>query len=353
MTPSISVIVAIYNAEPFLGRCLDSLKNQTLKDMEFILVDDGSTDSSLTICRSYADTDPRFKVFHKQNEGISATRQFGLDKASGEYVIHLDADDFVGAKVYDAAFQVAKERKADIVFFDILRFEPDGIISLMDNPVKSWSHEDVLDAMIYKLFGSLCNRLVRRSLFEKYGVSFPERMQYLEDKLILIRLLSRSYNSGDRLTFGYAPHVYLYYDTTANTSSLTKVSSKNKFEYRMNYWRGVGKDLDTHVFGKTYYSLLVEYAFNVLWNHTLPEEEFRGLFKPFEKEIEAYVPRTIRKSFVLNTLKNGSSWVDRHKWMAYPLLILERIRIFIIHFKGKCIFRRIHRTESIPIQAYL
>ena len=350
MSPSVSVIVAIYNAERFLHRCLDSLKNQTLKDMEFILVDDGSTDSSLAICQSYAEKDSRFKVFHKQNEGVSATRQFGLDRATGVFVIHLDADDFVGPRLYEEAFQTAKETHSDIIFFDILRFEPAGIISLMDNHVASWSHKDVLDAMVYKLFGSLCNRLVRRSLFEEYGIVFPERMQYLEDKLIMIRLLSRSYNAGRHLTIRFAPHVYLYYDTTANDSSLTKVGSKNKFEYRMNYWRGVGEELDTRVFGKTYYSLLVEYAFNVLWNHTLTEEEFKSLFSPFKKEIKEFVPIGIRKAFVLNALDKGVSWVDRHKWMAYPLLVRERIRIFMIHTKGKCIYRRICREAPLPIQ---
>ena len=87
----VSVIVAVFNAEKTLRRCLDSLASQTIDSIEFICIDDGSTDASPVILDSYAAQDGRFKVFHKKNEGVSATRQFGLEHVSGEYVIHLDS----------------------------------------------------------------------------------------------------------------------------------------------------------------------------------------------------------------------------------------------------------------------
>ena len=328
MSPSISIIVAIYNAEGSLPRCLDSLKNQTMKELEFILVDDGSTDSSLSICRSYAKEDSRFKVFHKPNEGVSATRQFGLDRATGEFVIHLDADDYVDSRIYQEMYEEALRKSADIVFVDILRLEPDGQATLLKNNLKSWTHEQVLDGMIYKLFGSLCNRLVRKNLFDKYCVRFPERMQYLEDKLILIRLLSRSLNGGERLKFGYVPKAYLFYDTTVNDSSLTKLSSLDKFGSRFSYWQKAGEELNMDLFGKTYYNLLLEYAFNVLWNHTLPEARFQELFSPYKDQIQQYASRGARKYLTLLALANGYRAVEKKRWVAIPLLLLDKLRIY-------------------------
>ena len=91
MQPGVSVIVAVYNAEKTIHRCLDSLVGQELKDIEIILVDDGSQDASGAICDQYAATDPRIKVIHKENEGVAATKQKGLDQATGEYFVFLDS----------------------------------------------------------------------------------------------------------------------------------------------------------------------------------------------------------------------------------------------------------------------
>ena len=335
MTPSISIIVAIYNAEVSLPRCLDSLKSQTMHDLEFILVDDGSTDSSLSICQSYANEDTRFKVFHKQNEGVSLTRQFGLEKATGEYVIHLDADDYVDTRIYQEMYEEAVRKSADIVFVDILRLEPDGQATIMKNDLKSWNHASVLDGMIYKLFGSLCNRLVRRELFEKYDVRFPERMQYLEDKLILIRLLSRSFNAGDRFKFGYVPKAYLYYDTTVNDNSLTKLSAQDKFNARFSYWQKAGEELNLELFGKTYYNLLLEYAFNVLWNHSLPEKQIQELLSPYKSQIQHYTPFSSRKYLTLVAISRGYRGMEKRKWVAIPLVLQDKMRIVLNQYQAK------------------
>ena len=310
-----------------------------MKNLEFILVDDGSIDSSLRICQSYAKDDSRFKVFHKPNEGVSATRQFGLDRATGEYVIHLDADDYVDTRIYQEMYEEVLRKSADIVFVDILRIEPDGQATLLKNNLKSWTHEHVLDGMIYKLFGSLCNRLVRRSLFNKYNVRFPDRMQYLEDKLILIRILSRSLNAGDKLKFGYVPKAYLFYDTTANDSSLTKLSARDKFGSRFSYWQKVGNELNMDLFGKTYYNLLLEYAFNVLWNHTLPEAHFQELFSPFTEQIRQYASHGARKRLTLLALTNGYEAMDKKRWTAIPLLFYDKLRIYLNQLEARRNYR--------------
>ena len=90
MKPFVTVIVAIFNAEKWLPRCLRSILAQSLENVEIMLIDDGSTDSSARICDEFASKDKRIKVYHRQNAGVSATRQFGIDHATGDYLIYLD-----------------------------------------------------------------------------------------------------------------------------------------------------------------------------------------------------------------------------------------------------------------------
>ena len=92
--PKVSVIIPVYNVEQYLNRCIDSVLNQTYKDFEIILVDDGSTDKSGEICDVYAEKDSRITVIHKENGGLSDARNFGIDAARGDFLTFLDSDDY-------------------------------------------------------------------------------------------------------------------------------------------------------------------------------------------------------------------------------------------------------------------
>lgn len=113
--PAVSVLVAVYNVSTYLRQCLDSLKNQTLKDIEIICVNDGSTDSSLQILEEYAAKDDRIKLVNKINGGLPSARNAGLEIARGEYICFVDGDDFVDIRMYQKMYRVAKRKKADIV----------------------------------------------------------------------------------------------------------------------------------------------------------------------------------------------------------------------------------------------
>lgn len=115
ITPKISVIVPVYNAEKWLQRCVDSILAQTFTEFELLLIDDGSTDKSLDICKNYAKNDTRIKVVHKNNGGVSSARNLGLDKASGKYVTFVDADDWVGTEYLNNLVSAAEKETADLV----------------------------------------------------------------------------------------------------------------------------------------------------------------------------------------------------------------------------------------------
>ena len=113
--PKVSIIVPVYNAEKYLERCVSSLTKQTLKDIEIILVDDSSTDSSLEICKQMAEKDSRIKVIHKMNEGAGLARNAALSIANGEYIGFVDSDDFVELNMFEILYNKAIQYSSELV----------------------------------------------------------------------------------------------------------------------------------------------------------------------------------------------------------------------------------------------
>ena len=325
--PCISIIVAVYNAEKTLSRCLDSLVNQSLRDIEIILVDDGSIDSSGSICDRYAATDSRISVYHKENEGVSRTKQFGLDHASGEYIVYLDSDDYVDTGIYHKLYDKAVEEKADIVCCDIMRLENGHSRIDGHNRISSFNHKDFLDGIIDVLFGSICNRIVRRSLLEEYGVKFNPDISFGEDKLVLIELLSKSLASGRELKISYVPEALLYYDIDANPGSLMKLDASNKLVSQIRLWKEMGKYLDLTLFGKTYYQLLVKHGFKHFWNQTVSKDLYSELFSPMRNGIRKYAPTSAQKHLVLLAASGKWDLAQRMKWIAAGRILADKIRI--------------------------
>lgn len=156
----VTVLTAVYNAEPYLRQCLDSLKNQTLTDCQFICIDDCSTDGSYHILQKYAKTDARFQLLQTPiNSGIAVTRNLGLTFAKGEYLTTLDADDWFAPDALEQAYQKLKETQAQCVLFQLLKlFEEDK--REVSYPIRSdkteWSGEEAfqlsLDGSIHGLY---------------------------------------------------------------------------------------------------------------------------------------------------------------------------------------------------------
>ena len=113
---AVSIVVPIYNAEKYLEKCLNSIINQSLKNIEIILIDDGSKDGSAEICQKFLKLDSRIRYYHKENEGLAAARQDGMDRACGEYVGFVDSDDWLELNMYERMYQEATEHNADVVF---------------------------------------------------------------------------------------------------------------------------------------------------------------------------------------------------------------------------------------------
>ena len=133
MNPLISVIVPVYNVENYLKKCLESITNQTYKNLEIILIDDGSTDNSGKICDEYAGKDNRIKVVHKINGGLSDARNAGLEIAKGEYIGFVDSDDYIAEDMYEFLYNLAVDNALDVSMCASCNEYEDGRIELPKN----------------------------------------------------------------------------------------------------------------------------------------------------------------------------------------------------------------------------
>lgn len=186
--PKVSIIVPVYNAEKYLRECVESVLCQTLSDIELILVDDGSTDSSPTLCDQYAAQDRRVKVIHKPNGRAASARNAGLRAASGEYVAFVDADDWISPDMYEKMLQT----NADVTLCDYVRFQGEKLFPFTQPNVAAGFYNKaqirekiyphlVMDGIEYPITISNWALLIRREIIVKNRLSYREDIRISED----------------------------------------------------------------------------------------------------------------------------------------------------------------------------
>lgn len=202
MDCKLSVVVPVYNVEKYIGIMIESLQNQTYKNLEIILVDDGSPDCSGAICDEYAEKDERIRVIHKKNAGVGAARNDGLDTATGKWIIFCDSDDWVECDALEKLLAKGEETGADIVFGDVnlvygnqvqsVRFYKDEFVSsdrkLIDkliaaNFCKTYCYNPPADGPAFG-YGGPWNKIVRRKILIDNKIRFDTRVKGIFDDII-------------------------------------------------------------------------------------------------------------------------------------------------------------------------
>ena len=201
--PRISIIVPVYNTEKYLKKCLDSLRFQTYENLEFICVDDGSTDGSFEILKEYAKIDERFKIYQLEHRGTSIARNFGLDKAIGEYVSFIDSDDWVFLTLYSTFSEYLQNCAVDL---DIYMFNVAAYVVGFNDVVKQtffdlsdwnkkngeysiYSFDDCMRPFSRNL--SAANKIYRKEFLCSNCIKFPEDLKY-EDQFFCIKAFLRA-----------------------------------------------------------------------------------------------------------------------------------------------------------------
>ena len=185
----ISVIVPIYNAEKYLNKCVDSLINQTKKELEFILVNDGSTDKTEEIIKSYKDS--RIKYFKNKNQGIGKTRNFGIEKATGKYIMFLDSDDYLKNNACEILYKSVEKTDADLAICDFYKIYDSGV----EEKIKLLSFNPTTlrktPSLVNEINLAPWNKLYKKELITKNKIKFVENLKY-EDAPFVIEAFSKA-----------------------------------------------------------------------------------------------------------------------------------------------------------------
>lgn len=190
----ISVIIPVYNVEKYLSACLNSCVNQTLYDVEFLCVNDGSTDRSLEILEEYAKRDNRIQIVNKPNGGLSSARNAGLKQACGQYVMFLDSDDYLEEKACERVWRETLEAPTDIIVFGAHVFpenpEPThwlkNVLRVGSRRYSGFSASVLFEENSAKPF--VWRQAFRKALLDKYGLEFDERVKYGEDMVFQLEV---------------------------------------------------------------------------------------------------------------------------------------------------------------------
>lgn len=201
----ISVIIPVYNGETHLSRCIESVRMQTHKNLQIILIDDGSMDNSLVICQQFAQLDPRIEVYHTENRGLVAARKYGLTLATGAYIGFTDADDYIDAEMFYILLQKIIETDADFVHSGYIEEIGDIQKNVYDfdesiiNMGDTYCRNNILKKYILGrkdenyISSSIWSKLFKREFIKKCYSPLPNEQQYGEDLLCLCRCILESH----------------------------------------------------------------------------------------------------------------------------------------------------------------
>ena len=294
----ISIIVPIYNASKYLKKCLDSLVNQTKKELEFILINDGSTDDSESIIKSYKDS--RIKYFKRSNHGIGKTRNFGINKAVGKYIMFLDSDDYLEENACEELYKKIEKEKLDVVVCDFYRVdsnskEVEKIISFKNTSLKDNPN------LLLNINLAPWNKIYRSALIKNNNIKFIEDLKYEDAPFVVLSLLkSKKIGKVDKPLINYTIH----------EKSETTVRDKKVFDIIKivdiirNYFKD--DDWSREVIDTLTIKILVNYNIQQRYikDKNIRNEFIDKTFSYFEKNIPNYKSniyfkeRSVLKSFI-------------------------------------------------------
>ena len=226
----VSIIIPVYNAAEFLKKCLDSAKNQTLDSIEILCIDDGSTDVSLDILKEYASSDSRFKIFSQNNLGAGSARNLGIQNANGDYIVFLDADDWIELDMCELLYNHAINLSTDLVLFDNIWHFEDSVSECIHNSSEDLQYgydEEIFnfykikDEVFNGYFGVIWDKFYKTSFLRENNITFPDYKIYNDvefhiKSLILAKKIS------------YFPKIFYHYQRFGQNSLQTNFVGKKE-----------------------------------------------------------------------------------------------------------------------------
>lgn len=223
MQPTLSIIIPVYNTEKYIHRCINSILTQEFQDFELLLINDGSTDNSQSICESYAQKDQRIKVINKKNGGVSSARNLGLDNARGKFVTFVDADDYIFPSIYSIMISKYQEDAQVIVGFQL----DNRIVSYTESSLNLFNAIQLLNTTNGSNCGYIWHRLFNRNLIK--DLRFDTNLSFGEDGIFWFNYIAR--NNINKFIFSNYIGYYYFKDNVAQTSLSFKKRDSEEYIY--------------------------------------------------------------------------------------------------------------------------
>ena len=248
--PKVSIIIPVYNTEKYLERCLESITNQTLSDVEIICINDYSTDNSLNILNKFADNDNRIKIINfDKNQGASVARNKGIEIAQGEYIGFVDSDDFIDLDFYEKLYNKAKETSADISKADIRMFNNET----KDSKIEDWiSINDLIKINKAYFTISFTSAIFSRQLIMDSKIRFPEGYSFFEDPCFTIQIVFYA----NKIEFVRSSNYY--YCNNCN-SETRKILNINHVQSTYNISKILLPFINNNKINKEYYTIIFDF----------------------------------------------------------------------------------------------
>ena len=224
---TVSIIVPIYKVEDYIRECIDSILAQMYPDFELILVDDGSPDSCGRICDDYAKRDNRIKVVHKVNGGLTSARNAGLEVAKGEWIMHVDGDDWIEPDMIESLIEAAQITGADMVIGDFVKYGP----SAGYNKLPTWSSDKKKSMTNYIAYvmTTIWGSIAKRSLYADHSLKSPDGISYCEDFHLIVRLC----HFANKIVNVHRPFYHYRYRPTSIMSNMNgKTEADEQWVYQ-------------------------------------------------------------------------------------------------------------------------
>ncbi|MDO4629112.1 MAG: glycosyltransferase family 2 protein [Planctomycetia bacterium] len=334
MSPKVSIIIPVYNTKPYLRECLDSAMNQTLREIEIICINDGSTDGSSEILDEYTQKDSRFVVIHQKNAGVSAARNRGLNLAHGEFIAFLDSDDLYELTLCEETYQKALETNADVVAFLMKR--PNSRAQYDTNEIQTI--DGVVDKLNLCFEGgpSCCSKLWKSEFLRKNNIHFPNGISFSEDMFFCLQAVFAT------STFAIL-NQYLYtYRKRANsltTNQDTKyaIQQVNVTLVAISYIPTTFSEKDAEIIKIYLYSYLLHiiFFFNEKWNGKDIELFYQKIVQKFPKNFWLLLRQN--KLEVRPTIKNRLCMMNGTFYQRLTAYFKYRKYVFIDYFVKKLI----------------